>query len=91
MPKREIDIVCPFPQVSPSFAREPDPEPEPEQEITNGGEGEGGGERAFGIEKNPNQLRIGGGFGGLCQVGWKSEIRYMVPPPPQRRYVGFRR
>lgn len=42
MPKREIDIVCPFPQVSPSFAREPDPEPEPEQEITNGGEGEGG-------------------------------------------------
>lgn len=37
MPKREIDIVCPSPQVSPFFAREPDPEPEPEQEITKGG------------------------------------------------------
>lgn len=37
MPKREIDIVCPFPQVSPFFAREPDPEPEPELEITKGG------------------------------------------------------
>ena len=39
MSKREIDVVCPFPQVSPSCAREPKPEPEPEQEITNGGGG----------------------------------------------------